>query len=204
LEREPISLQSHATIEGNRAYFPDYFRFNYLGKGQAYICRLKSEKRQVVGVFTGHDETTALRHPPEDEKEASRWHACDTLVDWAHETYKKTMIEELREPWTPGVHFYLDLLGVSQGWTGRGIGLELTERLIGVAAAQGFTYAFVFASAAHSQKIFRRLGFEVIAEMQYSEFKVDESFPFAAIKDPPSALLLYLPLKTRKGSARVS
>ena len=69
--------------------------------------------------------------------------------------------------------------------------MELTKRIVAGASARGYKFAFVLASAAHSQRIFRRQGFELGFEMPYREFKLDDTYPFASIEDPPSAIVYY-------------
>ena len=96
LDREPISRLCNASFEANMEFYPYYLRANYVGKGESYVCRLKSDKCRVVGIFTGRDITAEYDVPEEDAEEAAEWRSCDVFVEQAHHDYQQMMTEKLQ------------------------------------------------------------------------------------------------------------
>ena len=77
-------------------FYPHYLRANYVGKGESYVCRLRSDKCRVVGIFTGRDITAEYNVPEEDAEEAAEWRSCDVFVEQAHHDYQQMMTEKLQ------------------------------------------------------------------------------------------------------------
>ena len=66
----------------------------------------------------------------------------------------------------------------------RGLGLatDLVERSVQLAACLGFKGCKTEATGSYSRKAFAKCGFEVVAEVKYSQFEVAEKKVFAGIR----------------------
>jgi len=79
---------------------------------------------------------------------------------------------------------------------GKGIGTEIIQHLLSMAVRNNFRYVVSIASSPGSQRIFRKLGFTVLEELDYSKFVFEDRLPFKGIDETPHALLMYKKLAT--------
>jgi ribosomal protein S18 acetylase RimI-like enzyme len=82
-----------------------------------------------------------------------------------------------------GEVLHLFLLGVDGSFAGRGIAQRLVQASLALGTAQGYRAARVEATNPTSQHIFRKLGFSVIAQVSYAEYRRDGIAVFASIAE---------------------
>ncbi|KAJ1372224.1 hypothetical protein KIN20_034318 [Parelaphostrongylus tenuis] len=68
-------------------------------------------------------------------------------------------------------YFKIDVIAVAIEAKGRGLGQELTQRSINIARSEGCDWVIAAATAAASQTLFSRMGFETYYELPYSNFR---------------------------------
>ena len=97
------------------------------------------------------------------------------------------MLDELDEryrqatPSRPGECLHLFLIGVLDGWAGRGIAQEMVRMCLANGTAKGYRRAVTEATGSISQRVFDKIGFERRFFTRYQEFELDRQRPFASI-----------------------
>lgn len=89
------------------------------------------------------------------------------LVDFAFQRYN---------PWTKlGIEklLYFKFLSVHRDYRGRGVSAKMMEFTFDFMRRERIPVAYVLASSAFSQAVFRKAGFQLVDEMRYEDYKVD-------------------------------
>ncbi|KHJ90421.1 acetyltransferase, GNAT family [Oesophagostomum dentatum] len=77
----------------------------------------------------------------------------------------------------------IDILSVHKDYMGKGLGKELTRRAIETAQAEGCDYVATAATASASQAIFSKVGFKVLYEIPYSDYRENGNPVFQNLHD---------------------
>ena len=74
----------------------------------------------------------------------------------------------------------------------RGLGLatDLVQRSVQLAACLGYKGCKTEATGAYSRRAFLKCGFELVAEVKYEQFEVEEKKVFAGIKGHEGVVLM--------------
>jgi len=94
-----------------------------------------------------------------------------------------------REP-RPGDMLHLYLLGVSDRFTGQGVGQQLVARTMENGLRRGYRVAYAEATNRTSQHIFRKLGFREHAQLLYRDHLYRGQNVFAGIAQHGGAILM--------------
>jgi ribosomal protein S18 acetylase RimI-like enzyme len=97
-------------------------------------------------------------------------------------------------PKSPGKVIHVSMLAVDASFSGRGIAQRLVEACLENAAAHGYRRAVTESSGLVSQHIFRKLGFEMVAERSYAEFRHEGQATFASIAAQGGILAMARPI----------
>ena len=76
----------------------------------------------------------------------------------------------------------LQMIATAPEARGLGLATDLVERSVQLAACLGFKGCKTEATGSYSRKAFAKCGFEVVAEVKYSQFEVAEKKVFAGIR----------------------
>ncbi|KAK6020924.1 hypothetical protein OSTOST_13414 [Ostertagia ostertagi] len=77
----------------------------------------------------------------------------------------------------------IDIICVSSEAKGHGLGKELTRRSIEIARSEGCDWVATAATAAASQAVFSRMGFQSLHEIPYSSFRENGNVVFKNLHD---------------------
>ncbi|XP_077981919.1 uncharacterized protein LOC144436926 [Glandiceps talaboti] len=82
-------------------------------------------------------------------------------------------------------------IGVLPAYYGRGIGKKLAITQNDFAKQKGCEFVFLTSTSPGSEKLYLKLGYEVIGEVCYADFEVEGEKPFACITNPSSAKAMF-------------
>lgn len=82
-------------------------------------------------------------------------------------------------------------LGVHPNYTGMGLGTKLRQATTELAQRKGYHFATAAASSPGSQRLYQKLGFEVLDGLKYCDFELDGKRPFDSVTACPSMKFYY-------------
>merc|ERR1719312_2422028 len=101
-------------------------------------------------------------------RKLANWQAMETKHQFGHDNVFKDPETSESE------RIYLDcLVCVSKEARGRGLGGELVKRGHKLAEKAKCSHTYVMATSTNSQKIFSKLGYKVLQEFKYSDYRTD-------------------------------
>jgi ribosomal protein S18 acetylase RimI-like enzyme len=90
----------------------------------------------------------------------------------------------------PGESMYLFLLGIADGYTGRGVAQHLVSLCLEQGAHKGYKLAVAEATNKRSQHVLRKLGFAERVQRSYLDHQYAGRAPFASIADQGGPILM--------------
>jgi ribosomal protein S18 acetylase RimI-like enzyme len=102
----------------------------------------------------------------------------------------------------PGESIHLFLLGVAEGFAGRGIAQRLVEECLANGTRRGYRMAVTEATNKTSQHIFRKHGFVERVRRSYRDHRFEGREVFASIAEHGGPILMDKPLGKEKSVAR--
>ena len=77
----------------------------------------------------------------------------------------------------------MQMIATSPQARGLGLATDLVQRSVQLATCLGYKGCKTEATGAYSRKAFTKAGFEVVAEVKYKEFKVEDRMVFSGIEE---------------------
>lgn len=142
----------------------------------------KNAEGGIIGFCIAEDFVSAPRYSGCDLD--SRFTALFAILEDLEARYLSDRQIEANEV----LHLYM--LGVRTEYCRQGVGRELLAGMLHFARENGFSYAVAEATGTASQKILKRMGFEVRAAVPYVSFTLEGKQPFSTLKSPEACLFV--------------
>jgi ribosomal protein S18 acetylase RimI-like enzyme len=157
---------------------------NAATQGLTIIAR-SAETGELAGVLLAEDSNSAL--PAGIESLSDKFDPIFDILRQLESGYRS-------KPVAAGESAHLFLLGVSERYSGRGIGSQLVAQCNANATRRGYRLAVTEATNLTSQHIFRKAGFVERVRGSYREHRFNGKAFFAAVAEHGGPILMDKPL----------
>lgn len=151
--------------------FHDFFR-GRIQKGAWIMATDKTSDHKIVGI--AGNRVAGRNDPIEDDDgpEDSNADLVSTWMDFAHQRY---------DPWSKlkvDTMLEIEFLAVHKDYRGLGLSVKMIEFTFEFMRKEKIPLAYVLATSAYSQAVFKKMCFELVDEMKYEDYKVDGKVVF--------------------------
>lgn len=168
----PIEFQAYLTLV-----------FRSAGTDKLTIVARNPETGEMAGALLAQDSATP--EPPGVDRLSPKFIPIMEILGSLDATHTDA-------PPEPGTMLHLFMLGVTDAYSGRGIGQELVRACLANSARLGYRRAITEATNPTSQHIFRKLGFATRAQVSYADYRRDGVAVFASIADAGGPMSMVL------------
>jgi len=166
IRREPVSVAQKVTWDSSRAMWEKFVDDALM---EPYSHLATSHSNEVIGFRLSRILDMDKYAPGDSIFDYVEPGVLRTILDHVSKDWAKFLVNDKGEKCKKVLHFLC--LGVHADYGGKGLAEKMCRENLALAEELGCEYCVVIGSNWMSQRVFEKLGFDVIGSAEYTEFK---------------------------------